>query len=96
MSWFGIDPTEVASNSVVGLAIAACSWVGSRIGGLIQKVHKAEKDLNALWPRFRELEERLRGHHAGESVREAGDEALDRGVYSQDDGAGAVGDQPKD
>ena len=78
----GIDLNEIASNSVVGVALAVCSWVGARIGGLISKVNRAEKDLNALWPRFRALEEKL---NAGEPICEAGGKVGDGSLHSESD-----------
>lgn len=83
----GIDLNEIASNSVVGVVLAACSWVGARIGKLVTKINKAEKDLDALWPRFRKMEAILRGELDGDvggHSSEACDEVRDRAGGQQD------------
>lgn len=95
----GIDLNEIASNSVVGFALAVCSWIGARIGGVISKINRAEKDLNALWPRFRELEAIIKGGKDGAASGhrdQAGNALPDPGSGRQSGDQRSVGDREKD
>jgi hypothetical protein len=79
MAWLEINLNEIASNSVVGLVAGAFTWVGTRVGRFITRVNKTEKDLNALWPRFRELESIVKGDgNACRDGAQATDEMSDR------------------
>jgi hypothetical protein len=55
-----MDLNEIASNSIVGIALAIFAKLGNSVGKFIDKTNKNEKDLQALWPRFREVEAQLK------------------------------------
>ncbi len=54
-----LDINEVISNSIIGLVGLVTSYIGGRISRFISKVNKAEKDLNAVFPKIRKLEAAL-------------------------------------
>lgn len=54
-----LDVNEVLANSIIGLIGLAASWIGARVNRFISKVNKAEKDLNAVFPKIRKIEKAL-------------------------------------
>lgn len=94
-----LDVNEVLANSVIGLVGLVTSWIGARISRFISKVNKAEKDLNAVFPKIRKIEKALGldgGCDASRPVCPTGPQVIERGLREQGNGVDALGDQQED
>ena len=68
--------SDIFGKGAEAVIVSIATGIGAWAHKLITKVYKSEKDLNALWPRFRELEAKLKGEcndcrYHGESSFEA-------------------------
>lgn len=93
------DVNEVLANSIIGLVGLATSWVGARISRFIAKVNKAEKDLNAVFPKIRKIEAALGlkgGCDASRPICKDGPTIIDRGLSQQGNGIDTLRDQQED
>lgn len=97
----GIDANEILSNALVGLVAGLVGWLGGKVSRFVAKVDRAEKDLDAVFPKIRAIECELkqlteRGACACQSVCANGAEATVGAGRDESYRLGALGDQPAD
>lgn len=93
-----LDVNEVLANSIIGLIGLALSWVGARVNRFLAKLNKAEKDLNAVFPKLRRIEAHLglkETCHASQPVRANGSEAPHGSVCEPGDDSYALRSEQK-